>query len=196
MARTNKHIHIISKEEKCKAITVLISSSGQKSIVDRESFLYYQFPIFSKLIQNLGGGSLPCWMCQLKIITCHLVPQNEVTNHCNHWSLTHPERSSGLRSGRRHLRSGKTARTDIQIVIFRRKLYKPNYLHILLLRKALKLLTETPALHDCSKLLLRCVLDYMDPFCQKSHIYWPNPYFFWAVPKSCMRRCLLGYSAQ
>ena len=141
MACTNKHIHIISKEEKCKAITVLISSSGQKSIVDRESFLYYQFPIFSKLTQNLGGGSLPCWMCQLKIITCHLIPQNEVTNHCNHWSLTHPERSSEWRSEMSHLVLWvKTGKIGFQTDIFRRRFYKPNFLLSSHIQKSTKII--------------------------------------------------------
>ena len=42
--------------------------------------------------------------CQLKIVTCHLLPfyKNEVTSHCCHWPSTHPERSSGQRSEMRH----------------------------------------------------------------------------------------------
>ena len=47
-------------------------------------------------------------------------------------------------------------RTGLQINIFKRRFYEPNFLHLLISRKALKSLTETSAPHDwqqpCAKM--------------------------------------------
>lgn len=63
----------------------------------------------------------------------------------------------------------KNGRTGLQINIFRRKIYEPNFSHLLIPRKALNSLTET-----CSASFYWDVcLIALTPFTEIIYIYWP-----------------------
>lgn len=69
--------------------------------------------------------------------------------------VSQPERSSGGRSAIRHsVPWGKQNRPS-DSYIFRRKYYKPNFLHILIPRKSIKIINRTSALVTHSNTLPR-----------------------------------------
>ena len=78
-------------------------------------------------------------VCQLKDVAHHSVPPT-----------VHPERNSGLRPGGGTLCSGESGKNGPQIIRYfqKKKYYEPRFLHLPILRKALKSLTETSVLHD------------------------------------------------
>ena len=92
------------------------------------------------------------WQCQLKTSTCRLPLQG-----LSHWpvqSLTFNTRCKEFKEEIRRealCALGKTGRTRLQIVrcfLRGRRLYEPDFLHLLLSRKALKSLTVTSAPRD------------------------------------------------
>ena len=68
---------------------------------------------------------------------------------------------------------GKIGRPNLQIDIFRRRFYELNFLHLLISRRARKLLTRHFLLVTSNNLLPKCVLDSMCPPSLKTHIYTP-----------------------
>lgn len=75
--------------------------------------------------------------------------KNQLTSHCSCWPSIHPERSSGWQLGMTHcVLWKKTGRRWLQIGTFRKRFYKPNFLCLLMSRKALTSLMITSAPHD------------------------------------------------
>ena len=76
--------------------------------------------------------------------------KNQVISHYSSWSTTHPERNSGQKSGWGTQCSRKTGQMSPQKVrnIAGEIFYEPGFLHLPLLRKALKSLTEIHAPRD------------------------------------------------
>lgn len=83
---------------------------------------------------------LPCVMCQLRIVICHLVLQG--LSHLVHSSCqlsTYPERNSGWKSKMKHS-------------VLWENCHKPKFGHLFIPRKTLKSLTETSAPRDQQQL--------------------------------------------
>jgi len=76
---------------------------------------------------------------------------------------------------------GKIGRPSLQIDIFRRRFYELNFLHLLISRRARKLLTRHFLLVTSNNLLPKCVLDFMRPPSLKTHIYTPPSVQFSSV---------------
>ena len=96
-----------------------------------------------KLLFKMGKGSSLQQSRPAK--ECHLPPGFPRTKSLATAITNLQNALKGIQGGGQEwctLCSGKTGRTSFQIDIFRRKLYKPNFLHHPILRAALKLLSK------------------------------------------------------
>ena len=99
--------------------------------------------------------------------------KDQVSSHCSCWPPAPPESSSGWGSKMRHCALGKTGRTDLQIGIFRRKNFEPNFLCLCTLREALKSLVKTSTVCDQQQYSTEVHASLHSPPKPKLHVCWP-----------------------
>ena len=91
--------------------------------------------------------------------------------------------------------SGKTGRMGPQVVrYFQEKIYEPRFLHLLILRKTLKSLTEIPVPRDQQQPSTKMCSWWHVPLCQ-NHIYTDSPLLpLWNSSSELLRWRFPGYS--
>ena len=95
--------------------------------------------------------------------------------------------------------SGKVGLTELQVDNFRRKFYEVAFLHISILRKLLKSLTDICSLGLLLRPMLDCTSPHPPQHRPKSHTHWSSlpltssEQFLWTIREAV---CLLGYGPQ